>query len=151
MNDYSEMSVPTSPMQDGSLVEHVQEEDVPDIQQLPNLLRALMILDNEVKTLNSALKERKKKYDLMKKMVMKAMKGNKLGQVNTQKGTIQYKSSSTKESLSRKFLLVAFSDFFKGDATKAQELYDFMESKRGKKLKEELKINTRDITDNGSQ
>jgi hypothetical protein len=115
-------------------------EDVPDINSLPNYLKEWILLEEEIKTLTTAVKERRKRMQMLQGLIMKTMKGHKISRVNIKAGAILYQNKSTKESMTKKFIVNNLTDYFKGDAAKAQEVFDFLEGKRAKKEKDNIKL-----------
>ena len=115
-------------------------EDVPEISVLPNYLKEWLILEDELKVLASAVKEKKKRMGILQGLITKTMKGHKLARVNIKSGSILYQNKVTKESMGKKFIVSRLTEYFKGDIIKATEVYNFLEENRGKKIKDNIKL-----------
>jgi multidrug efflux pump subunit AcrA (membrane-fusion protein) len=115
-------------------------DEIPDINSLPNYLKEWLALEEEVKSLSTAMRERKKRMGILQGLITKTMKSHKIARVNIKSGAVLYQNKSTKETMSKKFLIANLTDYFKGDALKASELYNYLEGKRAKKEKESVKL-----------
>ena len=103
-------------------------EDVPEISVLPNYLKEWLTLEDDLKVLNAAVREKKKRMGILQ------------GRVNIKSGAILYQNKQTKESMGKKFIISKLTEYFKGDIIKATEIYNYLEEKRGKKTKENIKL-----------
>ena len=117
-----------------------QIEEVPEIATLPNYLKEWLILEDELKVLANAVKEKKKRMGILQGLITKTMKGHKLARVNIKSGAILYQNKVTKESMGKRFIVSRLTEYFKGDIIKATEVYNFLEENRGKKIKDNIKL-----------
>ena len=115
-------------------------EDVPEISVLPNYLKEWLTLEDDLKVLNAAVREKKKRMGILQGLITKTMKGHKIARVNIKSGAILYQNKQTKESMGKKFIISKLTEYFKGDIIKATEIYNYLEEKRGKKMKENIKL-----------
>ena len=115
-------------------------EDVPEISVLPNYLNEWLTLEDDLKVLNAAVREKKKRMGILQGLITKTMKGHKIARVNIKSGAILYQNKQTKESMGKKFIISKLTEYFKGDIIKATEIYNYLEEKRGKKTKENIKL-----------
>jgi len=115
-------------------------EDAGDINSLPNYLKEWLHLEEEIKTLNVAIKERKKRMGILQGLITKTMKGHKIARLNIKSGAVLYQHKQTKESMGKKFFITHLTEYFKGDLSKASELYSYLEGKRAMKVKENIKL-----------
>jgi hypothetical protein len=115
-------------------------EDVPEISVLPNYLKEWLTLEDDLKVLNAAVREKKKRMGILQGLITKTMKGHKIARVNIKSGAILYQNKQTKESMGKKFIISKLTEYFKGDIIKATEIYNYLEEKRGKKTKENIKL-----------
>jgi hypothetical protein len=115
-------------------------EDVPEISVLPNYLKEWLTLEDDLKVLNAAVREKKKRMGILQGLITKTMKGHKIARVNIKSGAILYQNKQTKESMGKKFIITKLTEYFKGDIIKATEIYNYLEEKRGKKTKENIKL-----------
>ena len=115
-------------------------EEVPEISVLPNYLKEWLALEDDLKVLNAAVREKKKRMGILQGLITKTMKGHKIARVNIKSGAILYQNKQTKESMGKKFIITKLTEYFKGDIIKATEIYNYLEEKRGKKTKDNLKL-----------
>ena len=115
-------------------------EEVPEISILPNYLKEWLALEDDLKVLSAAVREKKKRMGILQGLITKTMKGHKIARVNIKSGAILYQNKQTKESMGKKFIITKLTEYFKGDIIKATEIYNYLEEKRGKKTKENIKL-----------
>ena len=129
-----------SAIQISSQQENQITEDVPEITSLPNYLKEWLILEDEIKVLANAVKEKKKRMGILQGLITKTMKGHKLGRVNIKSGSILYQNKVTKESMGKRFIISRLTEYFKGDIIIATEVYNYLEENRAKKIKDNIKL-----------
>jgi len=117
-----------------------QAEDLPEISVLPNYLKEWLTLEEDLKVLSAATREKKKRMGILQGLITKTMKGHKIGRVNIKSGSIIYQNKQTKESMGKKFIVSKLTEYFKGDIIKATEIYNYLEEHRGKKSKDNIKL-----------
>ena len=117
-----------------------QAEEIPEISILPNYLKEWLTLEDDLKVLSAAVREKKKRMGILQGLITKTMKGHKIARVNIKSGAILYQNKQTKESMGKKFIITKLTEYFKGDIIKATEIYNYLEEKRGKKTKDNLKL-----------
>jgi hypothetical protein len=118
----------------------VPAEDIPEISVLPNYLKEWLTLEDELKILGNAVKEKKKRMGILQGLITKTMKGHKIARVNIKSGAILYQNKQTKESMGKKFIISKLTEYFKGDIIKATEIFNYLEEHRGKKSKDNIKL-----------
>lgn len=118
----------------------VPAEDVPEIATLPNYLKEWLTLEDELKVLNAAVREKKKRMGILQGLITKTMKGHKIARVNIKSGAILYQNKQTKESMGKKFIISKLTEYFKGDIIKATEIFNYLEEHRGKRTKDNIKL-----------
>jgi hypothetical protein len=136
--------------QDEYIISHMSEqpqansvvpaEDVPEISVLPNYLKEWLTLEDDLKVLSAAVREKRKRMGILQGLITKTMKGHKIARVNIKSGAILYQNKQTKESMGKKFIVSKLTEYFKGDIIKATEIYNFLEEHRGKRNKENIKL-----------
>jgi hypothetical protein len=132
MTDNTIQQTPSSELASG--------EDIPEISVLPNYLKEWLTLEDDLKVLSAAVREKKKRMGILQGLITKTMKGHKIARVNIKSGAILYQNKQTKESMGKKFIISKLTEYFKGDIIKATEIYNYLEEKRGKKTKDNLKL-----------
>ena len=118
----------------------VPAEDVPEISVLPNYLKEWLTLEDDLKVLSAAVREKRKRMGILQGLITKTMKGHKIARVNIKSGAILYQNKQTKESMGKKFIISKLTEYFKGDIVKATEIFNYLEEHRGKKSKENIKL-----------
>jgi hypothetical protein len=118
----------------------VPAEDIPEISVLPNYLKEWLTLEDDLKVLSAAVREKRKRMGILQGLITKTMKGHKIARVNIKSGAILYQNKQTKESMGKKFIVSKLTEYFKGDIIKATEIYNFLEEHRGKRNKENIKL-----------
>ena len=136
--------------QDEYIISHMSEqpqantvvpaEDIPEISVLPNYLKEWLTLEEDLKVLSAAVREKRKRMGILQGLITKTMKGHKIARVNIKSGAILYQNKQTKESMGKKFIVSKLTEYFKGDIIKATEVYNFLEENRGKKIKDNIKL-----------
>lgn len=97
---------------------------------LENNIKEWVILDNESKNLNEKIKEiRDKKNNLSNSILEYCNEKNINPTINISDGRLKLISTQQGNIISLKFLLECFNEFF-NDEKKADELLDFIKSKR---------------------
>ena len=134
----SHMSENTLQQQQGGAV--VPAEDIPEISVLPNYLKEWLTLEDDLKVLSAAVREKRKRMGILQGLITKTMKGHKIARVNIKSGAILYQNKQTKESMGKKFIISKLTEYFKGDIIKATEIFNYLEEHRGKKSKENIKL-----------
>lgn len=118
----------------------VSAEDIPEISVLPNYLKEWLTLEEDLKVLSAAVREKRKRMGILQGLITKTMKGHKIARVNIKSGAILYQNKQTKESMGKKFIISKLTEYFKGDIIKATEIFNFLEEHRGKRNKENIKL-----------
>ena len=118
----------------------VPAEDIPEIAVLPNYLKEWLTLEDELKILGNTIREKRKRMGILQGLITKTMKGHKIARVNIKSGAILYQNKQTKESMGKKFIISKLTEYFKGDIVKATEIFNYLEEHRGKKSKDNIKL-----------
>lgn len=112
------------------------EENEP--AQLPILIKEWMTTEDEVNTLSAALREKKKRVKTVREMIMRIMRGNKIGQLNMTSGAVVRHEKTAKAPLTKKVLMTSLTEFFKGDVAMATRCAEFLDEHRPLKTTEKL-------------
>ena len=95
-------------------------------------------LDDDIQTLNDAIKERKKTKNELTPDLLEFMERYKINDLNTQNGHLKYQKTVRTQSVSKKFLISKLGDFFK-NMTKSEKVVNFLYDSRDKKETFQLK------------
>ncbi len=107
-------------------------------QKLKDNVKEYLNIDNEIATLQAAIKERKKKKDELSGFILGAMKNNEIQQMNINNEKLVYSVSQTKAPLSKTYLNNVLTDYFNNN-DKALDVINHILSNRAKVEKVKLK------------
>ena len=114
--------------------------DVPDIKELPQFLKRWIAIEEEIATVNATLREKRKQSKALKDTILRIMQGNKVQQINTNKGAVVDRKRKIKEAISAKFMKKGLKEYFNGDDDKTNKIFEFIENKRKEEEKHDLKL-----------
>lgn len=107
-----------------------------DKEQLVDNIKEWIQLDNELKELQRAAKERRdRKKDLTNSLV-DVMKTNEIDCFDVNNGKLIYTKNKVKASLSKKTLLNALQNYYKDDPEEGKQVTEFLMNSREEKVKE---------------
>jgi len=111
-----------------------------DKEQLLSSVKGWISLDDEIKTLNRALKEKRTKKRELTEALVSTMKSNEIDCFDLSGGSkLIYTKSKGKKALSKKHLLSALSKYFKGNKDDAKSLSKFILDSREDNIKENIR------------
>ena len=110
----------------------------PEFLDFKENVKEWITLDDDIKTLNLALKERKQKKNELTPKVLEFMNEYEVHDVKTTDGQLKFSKSLTSKPLNKKYLVSRLGDFFK-DYTKGEKAVDFIYENRDKEEKLKLK------------
>ena len=114
--------------------------DEAGVPQLPTLIKEWMNTEDELKTLSAEVREKRKRLKLVRSMIMKIMKGGKIGRLNISAGAVTARTKSTKAPLTKKYLTATLTDFFKGDKAMAEACAAYLDEHRPLKETDSLSL-----------
>jgi hypothetical protein len=100
-------------------------------------IKVWLKMDDDIKTLQNALKDIKKKKEEMTPKILSFMKNNELKHLDTNDGKIQYKSSFVSKPINKKMIINRLGDYFK-DFEKGANAAAFILENREKEEKVRL-------------
>ncbi len=110
------------------------------VQQLPDLIKEWMALEEELRSLSAEVREKRKRATTVRGMISSIMKGNRVGQLNISAGSVMTKESKVKAPLTKKFIADTLTTFFGGDRKRAEECAAFLDEHRPLKTSEKLTL-----------
>ncbi len=110
------------------------------VQQLPLLIKEWMATEDDLRALSAEIREKRKRVKTVRDMIMRIMKGNKVGRLNISAGAVTTKSRNTKAPLTKKYIADALTEFFDGDRAKADACAKFLDERRPLKTTENLTL-----------
>lgn len=124
---YTDINITTYSIEMENTKEHL-------IKTIKNWVR----LDNEMRTLQNELKQRKLEKKKVSITLMDIMKNNEIDCFDINDGQICYTRKNVKKPITKKMLMDTLSKYFKGDILKASELNDFIIENREETVKESI-------------
>ena len=115
------------------------EESV-GVAQLGVLIKEWVTTEDLLKTLSAEVREKRKRVKTVRQMIVKIMKGGKIGRLNISAGTVTTQTKNTKAPMTKKFLMTALTEFFGGDGVKAAACATFLDEHRPMKVVENLAL-----------
>ena len=113
-------------------------DDNEDFIDFKNNVKEWLTLDDDIQTLQKALKERKARKNKITPNVLDFMNRFKINDLNTQEGKIKFTKSTYTKPLNKQFLISRLGDFFK-DFDKGEKAASFILDNRDKQEKFNLK------------
>lgn len=110
----------------------------PEFIEFKENIKIWLKMDDDIKTLQNALKDIKKKKEEMTPKILDFMKNNDLRHLDTNDGKIQYSKSYSTKPLNKKLLINRLGDYFK-DFDKGTNVASFILDNREKEEKIRLK------------
>jgi hypothetical protein len=106
--------------------------------EFKNNVKEWITLDDDITTLQKAIKARKTKKDDLTPKILDFMKNNKVNDLNTNDGSIKCMKSTYTKPLNKKYLISRLGDFFK-DLSKGEKVAGFILDNRDKEEKFRIK------------
>ena len=108
--------------------------------ELINLIKNWKQLDDELKTIQKEVKERRNKKKIITEQLVKIMRNNEIDCFDINNGKLLYTQSKLKSSISRPYLLEVMSKYFADDNTvEIDKVTDFILENRNVKIKEGIR------------
>jgi len=117
--------------------------------ELVNLVKQWITLDNEIKTLQREQKTRREQKKEVSEQLMDFMRDNEIDTFDLKDGNLRYKKRNITKPITAKLLNSVVYNFFDGNEEKASELTNRIQESREKSTREiiERKINKPTTTD----
>ena len=107
-------------------------------QRLKQLVKDYLDIDDQISTLQKAIKERKEKKEKMSKVILEAMKDKEIAQMNLNETKLVYSVTQTKNPLNKVYLNNVLTTFF-NDEKQAEKTINYILENRTKVEKVKLK------------
>ena len=108
-------------------------------QELLKNVKTWLEIDNEIRTLQKELRDKRKMKKNLTYNLVDIMKTQDIDALNIPDGQLIYNKTKTKAPLSKKHLLISLSNYFKNDQGMVDELAKFIMESRQEKEKENIK------------
>ena len=110
----------------------------PEFVNFKQNVKDWVTLDDDIKTLQDAIKKRKKRINELTPVILDFMKRFNINDLNTQNGQLRYTTSLLAKPVNKNFLLSKLGEFFK-DNEKSQVITTYIYDNRIKEEKVKLK------------
>jgi len=119
-----------------------------DLVKFKKFIKEWISLDDDIRILQSAIKEKKKKQTALTPYITKYLEENDIKHIIDKSGTINYTKSETKKSLSKEYMTTKIAEYIK-DVDKSKKLVEYLMDKRETTLKYRLKrqVNKNNISE----
>ena len=107
--------------------------------ELLDNVKTWLNIDNEIRTLQKEIKNRRKLKRELTQSLVGIMKSNDIEQLNIPDGQLIYTKNKIRAPLSKKHLLASLSTYFKNDQRIVSELSKYIMDTRLEKEKENIK------------
>lgn len=108
-------------------------------EQLINNIKEWIKMDNEITQLKSEIKERTNKKKTLTANLVTVMKTNNIDCFDITGGALVYKKNKVKKPISGKTLLAALQNYYKDNASLAEEITKHVMDNREEEIKETIK------------
>ena len=116
--------------------QHIEQKQKTELQ---NYVKEWLKYDDEIKTLQEAIKERKNSKNDIGKILISFMDNNNIPHFNLKDGKLIFAKSEHTEPVNIKFLKNTLSESPMLNEEQYQNIFSFIESKRAKKITTRLK------------
>ena len=106
---------------------------------LIDVIREWVKIDNEIKYLKNEENKRKNKQKIISKNLMKIMSEYNIDEFDLKDGKIVYTKRNVKKPITKKVLLDLLTTYYKNDVDKANEVNNFILDNREEKVVETIK------------
>jgi hypothetical protein len=108
-------------------------------EQLVNNIKEWIKLDNEISQMKADIKEKTNKKKLLTENLVTVMKTNSIDCFDINDGALVYKKNTVKKAINGKMLLSALQNYYKTDATMAEQITKHIMESREEQVKETIK------------
>ena len=111
--------------------EYYLDDNDPDFIDFKEDVKTWLKLDDDIKTLNDAIKERKSKKNEITPKLLDFMEKHNINDLNTNDGHLKFQKSLRSKPLSKKYLLDRLGFYFKSEM-KSEKVVNFIYNNREK-------------------
>jgi len=131
---------------DGEDISNLLNDNNEEFIEFKNNIKEWLTLDDDIITLQNALKDRKSKKNKLTPTILDFMNRYKINDLNTNNGKLKFTKSLQTKPLNKQYLISRLGDFFK-DFSKGEKVASFVLENRDKEEKIKLRrvINKKEI------
>ena len=111
--------------------EYYLDDNDPDFIDFKEDVKLWLKLDDDIKTLNDAIKERKTKKNEITPKLLDFMEKHEINDLNTNEGHLKFQKSLRSKPLSKKYLMDRLGFYFKNNS-KSEKIVNFLYNNREK-------------------
>tara|TARA_Y200000002_G_scaffold381134_1_gene394325 strand:+ start:889 stop:1296 length:408 start_codon:yes stop_codon:yes gene_type:complete len=111
--------------------EYYLDDNDPDFIDFKEDVKLWLKLDDDIKTLNEAIKERKTKKNEITPRLLDFMEKHEINDLNTNEGHLKFQKSLRSKPLSKKYLMDRLGFYFKNNS-KSEKIVNFLYNNREK-------------------
>jgi hypothetical protein len=108
-------------------------------EELVNLIKDWIKLDNEIIGFQKEMKERKERKKTLTENLLLTMKKNSLDCFDINGGSLLYKKNKVKKPINGKTLMTVLQEYYKSNPQTAEEVTKFIMDNREEQIKETIK------------
>ena len=108
-------------------------------EELINLIKDWVQVDNDIRLLNQELRERKNGLKQISQNLMKTMQENDIDEFALKEGKLVYCKTNVKKPITKKNLVTILSKYYDGDISQALKVNKFIMDNREEVVKESIK------------
>lgn len=108
-------------------------------EQLVSYVKDWISIDEEMKQLQSVMREKRQKKKELNDILVEIMKSNEIECLDTKDSKLLYSINKSKKPITKKMLLETLQKFYKNDENKASELASFILESREESVKETIR------------
>lgn len=121
-----------------NLEENVFTDENENFVEFKNTVKEWLLLDDDIITLQKAIKDRKKKKDELTPNILEFMDRFKINDLNTQEGKVKFTKTLYTKPLNKQYLISKLGSFFK-DFSKGEKVAYYILENRDKQEKINLR------------
>lgn len=110
-----------------------------DKEALIQNIKEWIQIDNELKELQKASRERRQRKKELTSNLVEVMKNNEIDCFDTNDGKLIYSQTKTRQSVSKKYLLSTLLNFYKDDPLTAKQVTEYILNNREEKINENVR------------
>lgn len=107
---------------------------------LINNIKEWIKLDNEITKMKTLIKEKNTQKNKLTDTLVSVMKAKSIDCFDINGGSLVFKQTKVKQTINKKSLLQALQNYYKNDASKAEEIVEHVLNNREEKIKETIKL-----------
>jgi seryl-tRNA synthetase len=107
-------------------------------EQLVKTIKDWVKIDNEIRSLNKEINNRKNEKKKLSASLIETMKKNEIDCFDIKDGQICYTKKNIKKPITKKVLMDILSNFYNGDISKASQLNNYIIDNREEVVKETI-------------